>query len=249
LPFRLPLAGDKVEYLPRRMKRMGPAPLIIHMFLLAVSVFLSASSSPIAAENVQAARRLRSAIEECRNRSSPELDRGVQIFETKTAVCFVGLIDKVSTDDRIISMLRSNEKVFVVKSGGGAAVAAARIGLHILEKQFDVAVFDLCFSACANWIFLAGRKKYVAEGMVLAWHGAPGDGLSARDKVLDSAGPAWQARRVSSTADVDFAWTWTRRSLEAFGVKGIVGYWHPNAATLQALASRHSIDLLVDQEP
>jgi hypothetical protein len=113
--------------------------------------------------------------------------REAQLFETANAICFAGRF-VLGIEERIVSLLKDDKKVFVARSMGGSGIAAARVGLHLVDQQIDVAVFDVCFSACANWVFPAGRRKYVADGTVLAWHGAPRGTLSARDKLLDATG-------------------------------------------------------------
>src|SRR5947209_2231806 len=203
--------------------------------------------------------RLRMAVDECRKGAAPS-DGGheIQLFETKTAVCFVCLFtDRV--EENVAKKLTDNSKVFVVKSWGGSGIAAASIGIDMLDKQVDIAVFDVCFSACANWIFLAGRRKYVAESTLLGWHGLPKrEELSFREKTLDTSGrlamtqhlsnvfcekanvnkmlaasanshnPDYPAWLARKKPDGSFGWTWTQAALEQFGVRGIVGYWYPS---------------------
>jgi hypothetical protein len=153
-------------------------------FVLCLRILHLVHSGPAAADNVD--RHLGAAVEECRA-GTPSPGREVQLFETASAVCFAGRFE-LGIEERIISLLKDDRKVFVVRSVGGSAITAARVGLHLLDKRVDVAVYDVCFSACANWVFLAGRRKYVADGTVLAWHGAPRGTLSARVKLLDSTG-------------------------------------------------------------
>ena len=250
---------------------------LFSLFILVMSLYVGSPSRGAAGDD-QAAQRLRSAVEECRMATAAEPERAIQLFETQNALCFIGRFER-GLGESLVYMLSNNDKVLVVKSPGGSGMEAARVGLHLLDKKIDVAVFDMCFSACANWVFLGGRRKYVAEETLLAWHGAPRRREpSAREKVLDIAWisiltyqlsdeffykaritkdlarspnsanpdyPAWRAR-VNSTKTT-YGWTWTRRSLEEFGVNGIVGYWHPDPATLRSLASARGIDLLVDQ--
>jgi hypothetical protein len=167
---------------------------ITHMLIALVTGFSAGSSS--ASENAEA-KRLRSAVEECRTAASPMHGRTVQLFETTNAVCFIGRFDRFISES-ILPKLSDNRKVFVAKSPGGYVIDAARVGIHVFEKRIDVAVFDFCFSACANYVFLAGRRKYVAEGTLLAWHGAPRtEKLTAGEKVLDGDGRLDLTRQLS----------------------------------------------------
>ena len=66
------------------------------------------------------------------------------------------------------------KKTFVVKaSGGGDAFAALAIGILIHRHHWDVEVVDVCASACANWIFPAGKTKYLNRNSMLLFHGGP----------------------------------------------------------------------------
>ena len=66
------------------------------------------------------------------------------------------------------------KKTFVVKaSGGGDGFAALAIGILIHRHHWDVEVVDLCASSCANWIFPAGKTKYLNRHSMLLFHGGP----------------------------------------------------------------------------
>jgi len=66
------------------------------------------------------------------------------------------------------------KKTFVVKeSGGGDAAAAIALGLLIHRHHWDVEVIGVCASACANYIFPAGKTKYLHQHSLLLFHGGP----------------------------------------------------------------------------
>jgi hypothetical protein len=66
------------------------------------------------------------------------------------------------------------KKTFVVKaSGGGDGAAAMALGFLIHRHHWDVEVVDVCASACANWIFPAGKTKYLNQHSLLLFHGGP----------------------------------------------------------------------------
>lgn len=132
----------------------------------------------------------------------------------------------------------------MTKSFGGDGTAAAIIGIYIIENHIDVAVYDYCLSACANYIFLAGHRKYLAPSTILAWHGAPEAEPTPRQKLLDGVGRHQHVYQMSQQffqmAKIDrrvatrtmsslpgfeewksgwdssrrHFWTWTRQSLE-----------------------------------
>jgi hypothetical protein len=66
------------------------------------------------------------------------------------------------------------KKTFVVKeAAGGDGYTALAIAILIHRHKWDVEVVDICASACANWIFPAGRTKYLNRQSMLLFHGGP----------------------------------------------------------------------------
>jgi hypothetical protein len=59
----------------------------------------------------------------------------------------------------------------VITSGGGEVEAAIALGRWIYDHHIDVEVTEYCLSACANYVFPAGRNKRIRPGAVVAWHG------------------------------------------------------------------------------
>jgi hypothetical protein len=66
------------------------------------------------------------------------------------------------------------KKTFVVKgSGGGDGFAALALGILIHRHGWDVEIVDHCGSACAIFIFPAGKVKYLNSRSMLLFHGGP----------------------------------------------------------------------------
>jgi len=64
------------------------------------------------------------------------------------------------------------KKTFVITaSGGGDNAAALALGILIHKHNWDVEVVDYCASACANYIFPAGKTKYLNRHSMLLFHG------------------------------------------------------------------------------
>jgi hypothetical protein len=59
----------------------------------------------------------------------------------------------------------------VITSAGGEVEAAIALGRWIHDHDIDVEVSEYCLSACANYVFTAGRNKSIRPGAVVAWHG------------------------------------------------------------------------------
>ena len=65
-----------------------------------------------------------------------------------------------------ISAIRINSKYDDV-------VQAILIGFWIYDHGVDVVVDELCMSACANYIFTAGKNKFIEDMALVGWFGSP----------------------------------------------------------------------------
>ncbi|MEQ6291638.1 hypothetical protein ACFPAG_13585 [Vogesella sp. GCM10023246] len=59
----------------------------------------------------------------------------------------------------------------LINSPGGDARLGLLLGYLVHGWGLDVRVREQCASACANYVFPAGRNKYLAAGSMLLWHG------------------------------------------------------------------------------
>lgn len=58
-----------------------------------------------------------------------------------------------------------------ITSLGGGINAGLQLGEWIVANQLAVRVPRYCVSACANYIFVAGKTKYLGATAYLVWHG------------------------------------------------------------------------------
>lgn len=58
-----------------------------------------------------------------------------------------------------------------IQSGGGNVDAGMDLADFVIANQLDVIVDKFCFSSCANYVFMAGRHKFIQPAAVLGWHG------------------------------------------------------------------------------
>lgn len=63
--------------------------------------------------------------------------------------------------------------VIIEESEGGHGAAALAIGMLMHRHGWDVEVVGICPSSCANFIFPAGKTKYLHENSILLFHGGP----------------------------------------------------------------------------
>jgi hypothetical protein len=61
----------------------------------------------------------------------------------------------------------------ILRSGGGFPLVALKIAEEIAGRDVDVEIDGYCFSSCANYLALAGRRLIVPCGSVIGWHGSP----------------------------------------------------------------------------
>lgn len=94
--------------------------------------------------------------------------------------------------DRLARVYDASVTVLKVRSEGGDTEAGMLLGRFIRSKHLDLEINGLCASSCANYIFPAARRKLIARGSLLAFHGtAYTTALSSPEKVrrmLVSAG-------------------------------------------------------------
>jgi hypothetical protein len=67
-------------------------------------------------------------------------------------------------DDKPVTLLS-------IASPGGILDAGIKLGRWVRQKNADVRVMMFCASACANYVFTAGRHKIIARDSVVMWHG------------------------------------------------------------------------------
>lgn len=106
-------------------------------------------------------------------------------FEGDT-LCIAKGIFPHNVDEAIEIIKTGTIKRVVISSTGGDVESAINLADEIFNRKIDVYVEGPCFSSCANYIFTAGAKKYVLNGGVVAWHGAPRsrEGLSPKLKLI-----------------------------------------------------------------
>ena len=73
----------------------------------------------------------------------------------------------------LVRSLAPKKTVVLKQAGGGDGATALALGILIHKHNWDVEVVDFCASACANFIFPAGKTKYVHQNALLLFHGGP----------------------------------------------------------------------------
>lgn len=111
----------------------------------------------------------------------------------------------------------------VLNSRGGDTYEAIQIGRVLKNAEVDILVRGLCLSSCANYLFLAGKKKIIENGIV-GFHGntiALIEELGGIEKAVSSVFPS--SHRIQVNA-VDFrrrtkkTMEWEKEFLEALDI-------------------------------
>lgn len=147
-------------------------------------------------------------------------------------------------------------KRVVISSTGGDVESAIKLADEIFNRKIDVYVEGPCFSSCANYIFTAGAKKYILNGGLVAWHGAPRnrEDLSPKLKLIvdrhlsfykkigvfeeitwrfpcDLQADAQFSTAVRESSTVDrVLWTYTNQSMARdFNLHNVIMLWTPKS--------------------
>jgi hypothetical protein len=81
-----------------------------------------------------------------------------------------GVIDEVAAQ-LLNAEFDNGARKLVIQSKGGDAAAALSVAENMLKYDVDIVVDKYCMSACANYLFLAGRQKSLQAGALLGYHG------------------------------------------------------------------------------
>ena len=79
----------------------------------------------------------------------------------------------VGIRDRLVQSAAEKKTLVIKESAGGDGFAALAIGILLHRHNWDVEVVGVCPSSCANWIFAAGKTKYLSSQSLLLFHGGP----------------------------------------------------------------------------
>jgi hypothetical protein len=107
----------------------------------------------------------------------------LSIFTLYSCYAYAGEWTRVSPDSislsgeiqegefrRFMAIYQETDHTLIVNSTGGNMAEGLRIGQVVLRAQMDVIIRGICASSCANYLFLAGRRKVLDHGFV-GFHG------------------------------------------------------------------------------
>ena len=94
-----------------------------------------------------------------------------KIYIKESVIYFDGKITGTSFSEFLKLTKSSPVNTVSINSIGGDARNAMAIGGYIYKNGLSVDVRSVCASACANYIFPAGKIKYLGNDSYLLWHG------------------------------------------------------------------------------
>jgi len=88
----------------------------------------------------------------------------------KGTIRFEGTIEEGDIA-RFNEIINEDINTLIVRSGGGDVLAAIPIAEKIQMKQMDIVVDGLCVSSCADYFFIAAKRKKVSPNSLVLLHG------------------------------------------------------------------------------
>jgi len=95
-------------------------------------------------------------------------------IDGKNRIHYNGKLD-LESNKKILTLYQTSESkptMLVIKSRGGSVALGIELGLWVHANQLDVMIDSGCASSCANYIFTAGKNKYLSKDSILIWHGS-----------------------------------------------------------------------------
>lgn len=74
-------------------------------------------------------------------------------------------------NEKAKQLITSEVTTLAIKSRGGDINLGMDLGELVRKKSLNIMIEKYCLSSCANYVFTAGKKKYLHEDSLLAWHG------------------------------------------------------------------------------
>ena len=96
---------------------------------------------------------------------------GTTVERQGDAIVFRGRIDDASATTFLQLLQDPGVRRLVITSPGGLVIPALDMAEAMAARGVDVEVPEACFSSCANYVFLAGRRKLLGGPGAVGWHG------------------------------------------------------------------------------
>jgi len=136
---------------------------------------------------------------------------------------FNGPINRESAD-AVEAELRGHPSLrrLRITSAGGQAPDGVRIGELVWYRSLDIEVISYCNSACAQYVFVAGKRKIVAPRAIVTFHGTPASIAAELAHSPFKYGAALFSDEIAKEQDF-----YRRMGIDISLLVGAVTYLHP----------------------
>ena len=156
--------------------------------------------------------------------------------------------------DQVKQLYTQNINRLVLNSPGGDINIGMDLGEWVFDHQLDVEIKSHAFSSAANYVFTAGKTKYLHKDSMVGWHGGvtqDDDSLffklfmgryleegKIREKAffekigVDQRSTVYGQRPEFAQYDDYVGWTYSLAAMEQLGIRNIElldGEWSPPA--------------------
>jgi hypothetical protein len=91
-----------------------------------------------------------------------------------STIIYEGLLNEEGFNKIKSTFLKANRDVkwLYINSPGGEINISMDIGFWVFQNHLNIRVQERCLSSCANYIFTAGKNKFLEKNAIVAWHGS-----------------------------------------------------------------------------
>ncbi|MDO5687318.1 MAG: hypothetical protein Q4G42_08070 [Neisseria sp.] len=189
---------------------------------------------------------------------APPANNATQVSVDGRRIIYNGALDP-QANAQVASLLQQHPDIdtLVITSRGGEIGLGIGLGQLVFDHGLNVDIPDYCFSSCANYVFPAGKIKYLHRHATLGWHGGAMQEIQpetpemarlyqayigpirAKEKAFfqhiqvqpsmltDGQKPAYAAFEHC------IGWSYSREKMESYGIRNIQyrdGAWQPHSS-------------------
>ncbi len=183
-------------------------------------------------------------------RGGTAAEEPVSVHREKNVIVYDGPMEKEAIA-WVKELYDSSVTRLAINSSGGEINLGMELGEWVFDRGLDVEVRGKAFSSAANYVFTAGKNKYLHRDSMLGWHGGAAQKTDFITKILmfkyiSNAQKREKAffKKIASDprlatygqrAEFDkyrdyVGWRYSLRAMDALGIKNIVlidGKWSP----------------------
>lgn len=176
-----------------------------------------------------------------------------KVYVEGNSIVYDGLITK-EANDTFLKLCTKDVSRLILNSNGGEINLGIDLGELVFDHNLDVEIRDHAFSSAADYVFPAGKNKYLHKNSTLGWHGGASSDygwlfstlmkkylkktrnreilffkkLQIKKEIV-SYGQRPEYNKYNDGSYV--GWTYSINALNKLGVKNIIlldGTWEPN---------------------